>query len=214
MSFKIIIGSKDSKDDKTETIDFKNFNLVSSLPLQKQSINVTDSPVVRKLIEYINKKISTGKPDSFKNYINPIGEMSFQQKLVLTDVFDDYDIKFLEELKTIDTGVFRDSSTLCLKLGMNCLNNKIIYYISHFYTYDEKTKQTQIENITATIIEGYKTIENKQKDDGNIKRILSTLSEEFIVKAIQTETKDSKEELDSLKTKLAQIGILDEKKNK
>ena len=203
MSFKIIV------EDKKETIDFKNFNFVSNTT--NQSLTINDSLVLRKIIEYINKKISLNKHDSFKNFINPIGEMSFQQKLILTDVFDDYDIKFLNELKEIDTGVFIQSSTLCLKLGLYCLNNKIIYYISHFYTYDEKSKQTQIENITQTIIEGYKNIENKQKDDNNIKKILTTLSEEFVVKAIQTETKDSKEELDSLKTKLAQVGLMDEK---
>lgn len=203
MSFKIII------EDKKETIDFKNFNLVSNT--KKESHTFQDSKVLRKIIEYVNKKLTTAKPDAFKNFINPIGEMSFQQKLVLTDIFEDYDIKFLEELKNIDTGIFMESSTICLKLGLHCLNNKIIYYISHFYVYDEKSKQTQIENITQTIIEGYKSIESKQKDEGNIKKILTSLSEEFVVKAIQTGTKDSKEELDSLKTKLAQVGLMDEK---
>ena len=154
MNFQIII------EDKKEIVDFKNFNLVSPNPPEKKSITLNDSPILRKVIEYINKKIAANKPDAFKNHVNPIGEMSFQQKLVLTDILDDYDIKFFEELKAIDIGVFRDSSVIAMKLNMNCLNNKIIYYISHFYVYDEKTKQTMIENVAQMVTKDYKEVKN------------------------------------------------------
>jgi hypothetical protein len=177
----------------TNAVDYNvsDFVLVSNT---KTAVNVLkNTPVTSKIVNYINRIIASKKPDQFKNFIKPIGEMAFLQKLSLTDVFYDEDIKFLKELESIDDSQLSESQIVCLKLQLDVLYQKIVYYKSFFIVINDDKSNSVIEQIKKQIDAEYNDIKNKDSKTKKIEQDLNILSADFVVKnVIDVKSSESK----------------------
>jgi hypothetical protein len=172
--------------------DYKQADFKLVAESEETDFKFADTPESKMLLEYIDHKISLKKPDQFKNYIQPLGEVSFLKKLVLTDVFDNFDITFMEKLSKIDDNFFPKTAIICHQIKANMLYKKLIYYATYFSNC--QGDNIKLIDILSEQIRGeYASIKISEGDNKKTNTTLVNLSKEFTVKNIQEHSVDGKE---------------------